>query len=305
MKSWQGLKLVICSTLMLAGLAACSSSEYYREKSVKRIAAPVFLLPRKIEVAPFTVQAYERVYEQGAPTMLYIEGDGNDFHTLESDPGPTNPVGLRLATMDGKTNVVYLARPCQLVGEADECPEKFWEEARYSGEVLDAMSRALDNIKAANGVTGFHIVGYDGGAAVGAGLAAVRNDVLSLRTVAGILDTRFYANINNRPSVDNSFNPIELASDLADLPQRHFVGQLDQEVPPALFHSYDQAMGEPNCSEMSLVDNATHEDGWVEQWKVLLSMPLTCSVEVNREVEVYDPAVTIDYDGNKGIGYSK
>ena len=119
------------------------------------------------------------------------------------------------------------------------------------------------------------------------------------------MDTRFYANINNRPSVDNSFNPIELASDLADLPQRHFVGQLDQEVPPALFHSYDQAMGEPNCSEMSLVDNATHEDGWVEQWKVLLGMPLTCSVEVNREVEVYDPAVTIDYDGNKGIGYSK
>ena len=285
----------------VTGLAACDSMELYREESVRRIAAPVFLLPRTVTAEPFTFQVYERVYERGAPAMLYIEGDGDTDLTIGDDPGPRDPVALRLAAQDGKTNVIYIARACQYVGEADECPEDYWKGRKYSPEVIEAMSRALSKIAAYNEINGYHLVGYEGGAAVAVALADRRDDVLSLRSVAGILDPRFYATINNRAFPEGSLNPIDFAPEIKHIPQLHFVGQRDVKVPPALFHSYDQAMGENLCSDMMLVDNATHTGGWVEQWKTLLAFPVTCNAP-QKPVKVDTDMMDRISGGKKGSG---
>ena len=43
-------------------------------------------------------------------------------------------------------------------------------------------------------------------------------------------------------------------------------------------------MGEPNCSTITLVDNADHIDGWAEQWKVLLALPVECPLTMRDQV---------------------
>ncbi len=279
-------------------LTACNSTEYFREESAQRITAPVFLLPRIVSAPPFKLQTYERVYKEGQPAMIYIAGNGNQRISLGGDPTPVEPTGLRMAAQDPKVNVIYMGRPCQYVGDSDDCPETFWKDKKYSAEVVDAMDRALGTIKYRHKLTGFHLVGYDGGAAIAALLASRRDDVLSLRTAGGILDPRFYTNINKTEYPSGSLNPLDVAPSIAGLPQRHFVGQLDKEVPSAIAHSFEQAMGEPNCSQITLVDNATHIDGWAEQWKVLLALPVECPLTMRDQV-IINPV------DDAGTGYTK
>ncbi|MGE4313837.1 MAG: alpha/beta fold hydrolase [Pseudobdellovibrionaceae bacterium] len=305
-KSWT-LGVILVGATLASG---CTSKEIFREEAATRIAAPVFLQKRVIKTPMFNITVRERVYEEGQPAMLYIEGDGDDWLTFEKDPGPVDPTALRLAAMDSKTNVIYMNRSCQETGEADECPSTYWGSSKYSPEVIDSMSAALDNIRANRHVTGFHVIGFGGGAAVAIGLAAQRQDILSIRTVAGILDTVYYANLNKKPYPANSINPIDIAPQVAHIPQRHFVGQQDPEVPPALFHSFDQAMGQPSCSDVSIVDNATHQQGWAEQWKVLLALPVDCPVTEQPAMmdEPFEPANNLPapyYNVNKGVGYLK
>ena len=286
---------VIFSFLLMSHiLVACNAGEFYREESERRIAAPVFLLERTVEANKFNLHVHERIYREGQPAMVYIAGDGDDAMTFERDPGPVEPVALRLAAQDPKVNVIHLSRPCQITGEADQCPSRFWGDDKYGEEALAAMDVALSKLKGKHKLTGFHFVGYEGGAVIAAALAARRDDVRSIRTVAGILDTKYYASLNGMPyDAASTFNPTKYAPLLTNVPQHHFVGQLDSKVTSALYHSYEQAMGSPNCSKMTLVDNANHVDGWTEQWKVLLALPVECPY-IPRKAIALTP---VDNDG--------
>lgn len=306
------LAMVSAAALFLSGCV--NDVPMLKRESAQRIAMPVFMIPRTVPADPFTLKAFERVHQKYQPATLYIEGDGvpyatPDMTSLESSP--TDPVGLRMAAQDGDTNVVYLARPCQYdqryMGKKD-CPEKYTTTHRYAPEVIAAYNQALDNIKAYHDVTGFNIVGYDGGGAIAAILAAKRDDVLTLRTVAGNLDTRATSINNNVTFLTGSMNPVDFAPQLVSKPQRHFIGKLDAVTPPVVYNSYAQALaraGDASCNAVTLVDNADHMNGWTEQWQTLRTLPVACNVPP-QEAELppvqFDPSTL---DGDKGIDHGQ
>ncbi len=280
------------ATIAATGLSGCYAEHpVVSDDIARRTALPVFMIPRQVGTEHFTLQAYERVYKKSSPATLYIEGDANQT--------PINPVALRLAAQDGGNNVIWLARPCQYltVKAAKACDESYSTNKRFAPEVIEGYKQALDNIKAYYNIPSFDLVGYDGGAAIATILASQRSDVTSLRTVAGQLDTQTMANLSEKPLDGGSLNPIDFGAGIANIPQRHFIGKLDTVTPPAVYNSFAQSVQNGQCVNVTLVDNADHENGWAEQWKALKTIPVDCAQQVEAPPVLFDPT---PLDGDKG-----
>lgn len=282
-------------------ITACSVPPALRDEVAARIASPAWMIERPIVASPFTLTAFERMHEKGEPVTIYIEGDGNADRasTLQVtlDPTPINPVALHLAAVDKSSNVAYIARPCQFsdtphydhrVKTQGKCNSDYWENKRFSPEVITAYNTALDNIENQYSTNGFNLVGYDGGGAIAAILAAKRDDVLSLRTIAGNLDHTAQSVYLGLPPLDGSLNAVDFADDLVDVPQHHYIGGQDESIKPAVLNSYLQAIGNSACVEHTLIQDAEHARGWVEKWPTLLREDLpTCSKRI-KEFEPLD-----------------
>lgn len=267
------------------GVSGCSKTvgDIWKEEAANRLAVPANLHKRQIESGPYAITVFARTYKRGAPAVIYIEGDGLDLlttHEISKNPTPDYPLALHLATRDLNDNVIYMARPCQysaLAGDIQStCPPEAYTGQRFGVEAMDAMNGALDELKRRYGLNGFHLVGYAGGAVPATLLAAKRGDVLSLRTVAGFLDT---AQLNEKDPASQSLstlNPRDFARDLATLPQHHFYGAWDKTVSPTMYQTYSAAMGPSPCTRMSVIDEIDHQGGWTNRWASLLKYPVTC-----------------------------
>lgn len=302
MTSVRSLLALACSTALLSG--CYGDMTVMRDNAAKRTAGPVFMIPRDIPTENFIIQSYERVYAEGKPATLYIEGDGTYTIAIESlskdNPTPTDPVALRLAAQDGGDNVLWVARPCQYnKGWKDskkECPSDYSTTKRFAPEVIETYNQVLDNMKSYYNIPSFDLVGYDGGAAIAVILGSQRADISSIRTVAGNLDPNTVANLNKQPHQEGSLNPMDFAAGIANIPQRHFIGKLDTLTPPAVYNSFAQAVSQGQCLNVSLVDNADHQSGWAEQWKVLKSIPIDCAQPAELMPIQFDPT---PLDGDK------
>lgn len=289
--------------LMLAALAlsACpvSLNPHFRAETAKRIASPAWMLERQVKAGIFTLTIYERIHNKGGPAHIYIEGDGlsaiEEGHfrfepdqtvpawisdpALAQNPTPRNPVALRLAAFDDAENVVYIARPCQYnnaVQRDEYCESAYWSHRRFAPVVVDAYQKALDDLRNRYGLGPFHVVGYGGGGAIAAILAAERNDVLSLRTVAGNLDHYAWTSFHNAQPLSGSLNAIDYVEKLSDMPQYHFAGGQDEIMPPAVLHSYLQAIGSSPCVKYEFLQEPGHENSWADKWPDLLDRPVSC-----------------------------
>ena len=266
--------------LALGGCIA-TTYPYIRTETAQRIAAPAWMVKRDIGASSYILRAYERIHKRGGNAHIYIEDDGasdNAIGQLSNDPTPENPVALHLASKDSAENVIYIARPCQYVSTKSNtnCDKSVWQEKRYAPAVIESFEAALDDITRHYNIRGFHLVGYDGGGAVATLLATVRSDILSIRTVAGILDHEAYTTLHNTEPLDGSLNPASKAHKLAKIPQYHFVGGQDDMVPPTIIHGYLQNIPPTNCIHSMLVQEAEHDTGWVDKWPELLKLPVTC-----------------------------
>ncbi len=280
MKKLLSLAILLSATTLLAG--CLTNFTPVKEEAAKRIAFPVFMYPRVVDASPFNITVYERVYKEGGTINIYIEGDGFAWVSRKKkslDPTPKTPMALKLASMDGSSNVIYIARPCQYTKWQNEgpCPDKYWTSHKYSPIVVNSIHKTLDQIKTRYNASGFNLIGYSGGGAIAALVAADRNDILSLRTVAGNLDIDVHTDFHKVTRLNGSLNPVDIAPKLANIPQRHFIGSLDKNITPEVFYSFAQAMGDTNCLNYSFVANADHEKGWAERWSVMLKEPVKCS----------------------------
>jgi len=280
------LSAALCATL---GVAACGKTSYdvWRYESGDRLSAPADMMKRQVTADPFMITVFEKVRKEGGVADIYFESDGaisylgDKVMSVATNPTPSYPLGLHLASRDNADNVISIARPCQYSGmSADRlgqlCKRDVWNNGRYSIETMNAMNTALDKIQKRYGFTGFHFIGVDGGAAVAVLLAAKRKDVLSLRTVAGILDTDRYEAEHKRTSLKDSLNPKDFAKDIAGLPQHHFIANWDKDMSPAVYQNYRNAMGPSSCIRYSLVDEVDHWKGWANRWDSLLKAPVNC-----------------------------
>jgi hypothetical protein len=300
MMSTRSLCLLACMSALLTG---CADYPVMREDTAKRTAMPVFMIPRDIASDKFVLQAYERVHAKGQPATLYIEGDGTytvNVPFYGDNVTPSDPVALRLAAQDNGQNVLWVARPCQynkFWKDSKNCPKEYSTTKRFAPEVIETYHTVLNNMKDYYHIPSFDIVGYDGGAAIAVILASQRGDITSIRTVAGNLDPRTVANLTQQPYAEESLNPTDFAAGVANIPQRHFIGKHDTVTPPAVYNSFAQAAGNGRCMNVTLVDDADHQTGWAEQWKVLKDIPADCAQPPEPLPITFDPT---PLDGDKG-----
>ena len=243
------------------------------------------------EQASIRGQQLEVIHTQNFPLMLgipspapalsrirvYLEGDGHAWATARQpslDPSPKNLLMARLAFSD-PTPSLYLARPCQFVS-ATACKPMMWTDRRFSPEVLNSLDQALDQIKQRLGNQDFELVGYSGGAALALLLASRRDDVAQVQTLAGNLSPRQWVELQQLSPLKGSLEPLDEHTRVAQIPQRHIVGNADRVVPPVLLERYQQALGHPRCLQAVIVPGATHTDGLEQAWREWRNQPINC-----------------------------
>jgi len=210
----------------------------------------------------------------GDRLVVYIEGDGQAWtnrFTLSRDPTPWNPTGLQLAIRDERPLVVYLARPCQYAVRQDPalCHPRYWASRRFAPEVIEAASAAVEHYRTLLGASEVELIGYSGGGAIAALVAAARNDVVALTTVVAPLDHAVWTSHHNISAMPNSRNPVDVANALADTPQIHLVGGDDDIVPALVARAYLSRLPSSSPARLVVVDGFDHTCCWQRDWKQL------------------------------------
>ena len=223
-----------------------------------------------VNVKGFELLTFRRIKASNEPVRIYIEGDGRAWASrrrFSDDPTPREPIALYLAAKDRAANVAYIARPGQFPeNDSVKCDPTYWSTRRFSPEAIAAISEAIDIIKLDAGADRIELIGYSGGAAVAVLVAARRDDVISLITIAGNLDHEALSAYHNTSPLKGSLNPIDYAVQVKDIPQRHFAGAKDKVVPVGIIRRFAKISGDADCKNVILVENCGHNNGWVEAW---------------------------------------
>lgn len=201
----------------------------------------------------------------------YIEGDGFAWITrsmVSDDPTPLRPTALSLMSQDDVACKVYLARPCQYLSQK-ECESKYWTSHRFSYEVIQSYHDALNELKSLHGNASFTLIGYSGGGTVATLLAAQREDVSRLITVAGNLDTDRWVHFHHITPLLGSLNPAHFTQQLENIEQYHLIGKNDKIIPKSIFDAYISRFH--NAEKIRYIDYDTdHSCCWDEHYKQFL-----------------------------------
>lgn len=214
----------------------------------------------------------------GQRLRVYLEGDGHAWVTPNQpslDPSPRHLLMAGLAFADLTPNL-YLARPCQFV-RVPACHTALWTNQRYGEKIVQSLDQALDQIKSRYGNHGFELIGYSGGATLALLLATRRDDVALVQTLAGNLSPRRWAALQQLTPLDGSLEPLDLRKQLANVPQRHLLGDADRVIPQALLDDYLAALGSAKCLEAAILPRVSHVVGWPEAWAAWSDRQVHCS----------------------------
>lgn len=173
-----------------------------------------------------------------------------------------------MAISDDSAPVAYLGRPCQYLDERslEKCDPKLWTVGRFREDAVAMSNLAVDKLKHAAGSARINLVGYSGGGTMAALLAARRDDVSCLVTLASPLDIEAWTRMQQVSALRESLNPLDFAGRLSGLSQTHFRGRRDTLVPPESIQSYLQKT--PRAAVVD-VDRFTHECCWEAEWIAL------------------------------------
>lgn len=270
------MKRSILALTLVTLLAACANipSPHERRMHAESLAAARSWHAERLHGGRFDLAVYLPSRIEAAPVLwVYIEGDGFAWVTPSQpslDPTPLNPLALRLALAQPQGNAAYLGRPCQFVDEdTASCPQRYWMGARFAREVVEAGNQALDALKLRFGASRLTLVGYSGGGAIAALLAAHRHDVEALVTVAGNLDHRAWTMHHRIEPLSDSLNPANEIEPLHRVWQRHFVGGQDRVIPPALVEGFASRFPGEHRPVVEHLPGFDHQCCWVEAWPTL------------------------------------
>lgn len=256
-------------------LSGCSPVPTLEER--KTTALQLFhdktVVQKDIKTSSFTLFSIQKTSDtcKDKSMHIYIEGDGLAWVTrsrISDDPTPLNPVALSLMTRDESNCKVYIARPCQYIKE-NGCDNKYWTSHRFNTKIIQSFDEALDNLKQSYKNSSFTLVGYSGGGAIATLLASKREDVATLITVAGNIDTDTWVKKHGISPLDGSLNPANFAATLQNTPQYHLIGENDTIIPKEIFLSYQSKFQHKENLHHSL-HKATHSSGWDEIYSQFL-----------------------------------
>ena len=261
-------------TLLFAAiwLTACHhSSHHQRVANIAKLIDSEQWTPLLFKVSGIPLRAYyPQPLQPTTRLFIYIEGDGKAWKSrrLPSDNlTPDNPLGLKLALAHPDDNAVYLGRPCQIAFHPPTCDPSLWLEGRFSAKVVHLSNQAIDSLKQHFQAKELVLVGYSGGGAVAALVAATRDDIAGLISVAGNLDHTTWTQHHGVTALHHSLNPIDYASQLNAIKQFHFYGNDDTIVPPSIAQAFQAHFSTPVIYPIPSND---HTCCWEKQWPGLI-----------------------------------
>ncbi len=227
---------------------------------------------QKIQTSAFDLASWARVERSHPFLRIYLEGDGFAWRTPyrpSYNPTPLTTLVLDLAEKDKNNNVVYLARPCQYIF-SKQCDVYFWTIGRFDERIIQAQIEAVKHLIQTYQAKEVQLIGYSGGATVALLVALNVPEVSSVITLAGVLDHEAWTTYHQDTPLKGSLNPMAEKKRLALLPQRHYVGEKDKTVPPALTQAYLASFDEPHFITRIVLPEVSHQKGWDKAWEEIL-----------------------------------
>ncbi len=259
--------------VLVGQLGACATlpTASQRRALADELAAARQWKPQQLHSAGFELLGYAPVHHAGDGLLtVYVEGDGLAWITPEQpsdDPTPRNPLALRMALAQPSGDAAYLARPCQYADAvATGCPARYWTTQRFAPEVIAATDDAIGQLKQQFGAQRLVLVGYSGGGAVAALVAARRSDVAAVVTVAGNLDHAAWTRHHRMPPLSGSMNAADAIAPLAAIRQLHFVGAADAVIPPDLATGFASRFPAATRPQVIVQPGFDHVCCWAESW---------------------------------------
>lgn len=273
MNGWS-TRLAVLAVLAL-WLPGCALQE--RQGLAPALVAAAGWRWQSLPAGPFDLTAASRPVtaraDATAPLVVYIEGDGLAYLSPTrpaQDPTPVDPVALRLALAHpGGGPVAWLARPCQYDPRKRGCEPAYWTSARWAPEVVDSAELALDRLKRDSGADRLLLVGYSGGGALAALLAAGRSDVSGLVTIAANLDLDRWVRDHQLSPLSRSLNPADKAQALRTLPQIHIRGGRDTIVGGDVVRAFIARLPPMASARLLEIPDQDHECCWADLWPTL------------------------------------
>ncbi len=264
--------------LYLLFFSSCTSTIINRVKRADDFALVNSFEKKLVKAGDFIITTYQRISDKhNSPYVFYIEGDGSitiGRHIISDNPTPANIMLLKLASLDTRPNVVYIARPCQYtpIEFNPKCSQAYWTDKRLSEEVVESVNIVINTINDGKPIS---LVGFSGGGGIAILVAATNKNVKNIITIAGNLDINSFSRYHKVYALKESLNPIDYAMKISNIPQLHISGSDDQIVPSNIANAYLEISGS-NCVEQKIYPNITHNEGWDKIWQDVLKINLIC-----------------------------
>lgn len=264
------LSLVVFTFLGCSDLSYQSRQNYADQLTLSRGWSKQVLPTEQFDIASYGPEATRR-----DTLVIYIEGDGLAWLSRRQpsqNPTPLSATGLKLALQHPGNKAVYLARPCQYVNDGDyrNCRQRYWTSDRFSIDVVNATNEAIHALKQQHQSKQLVLIGYSGGGAIAALVAAKRDDVTRLISIAGNLDTESWVTHHGVSPLSGSLNPADQWRSLQDISQVHFVGDKDEVIPPLVANAYKSRFPPNKPILIEHRKDFDHQCCWVQQWPSLV-----------------------------------
>ena len=160
---------------------------------------------------------------------------------------------------------MYLGEPATA-----RCGAKWWTSHRYASAVVETLDAGISRLAGGQKLV---LLGHSGGGALAVLVAARREDLAALVTVAAPLDLGFWAENGRMTPLHGSLNPIDVAHLLADLPQRHYAGDRDRVVPQEVIRRFVAAIPRPTRARFEVRPGFSHGCCWERDWPEMAESP--------------------------------
>ncbi len=254
--------IILLAVFIFTGYGCTSLSEQFAKEAT--------LLNMKREVITGSRFQHVVYFKKGSVSKtlhIYLDGDGTPWIAgrPSNDPTPKNPMVLKLMAQD-KSPAVYVGRPCYHGIKTGKCSSRFWLEDRYSEEVVNSLATVTKQLLEQGEYEKVSWFGHSGGGALAVLLASRFTQTKAVVTVAANLDLDAWAIYHGHNYLSGSLNPASLPPLPRSVLQRHYGGDKDKVVPPALMAKAAAHLG----SELIVINNYDHVCCWEKIWSTVL-----------------------------------
>ncbi len=133
-------------------------------------------------------------------------------------------------------------------------------------DVVDSINQAITDIKSSNNASKIELVGFSGGGVIAMLIAAIRDDVSKIITIASNIDHVSWSKYHNVSLLEGSLNPIYFINDLKNIQQLHLWGEKDGLVPVKTQTAFINSMEKNKLFEYRILPEFTHTCCWDDYW---------------------------------------